>query len=286
MAGVAERSARWLLAGMMMVFMSGCATQKPYRYGVETESPLTYRLPEGEPQIVYGRPNAFLDASDWIWPGSWISKIILWDRRVDRHQISPETEEILVRYLEANGLSDVKVRFNSVNAPDELRRTVRNRAVAPGWRYTLGMIAWVQYMIMPGRFFGGDNFNPWSNTINLYSDIPAIALHEAGHAKDFASRRFKGTYAAIYMLPLVPLYHEAQASNDALSWLREEETLALQREGYRIMHPAYGTYVGGAFGDFIPPPYNMAAVAIGAAGGHITGRVRGATLPDPVAPSP
>ena len=42
----------------------------------------------------------------------------------------------------------------------------------------------VFYTIFPGRVFGGDRYNPFTNTINLYSDHPSIALHEAAHAKD------------------------------------------------------------------------------------------------------
>ncbi len=84
---------------------------------------------------------------------------------------------------------------------------------------------------------GGDHYNPFTNTISLYSDIPAVAIHEGGHAKDFAQRTYKGTYAAAYvLLPGVPLYHEAKATSDALAYIREHETFEQEREAYRTLY--------------------------------------------------
>ncbi len=258
----------------LLITLSGCATV-PYRYGVDYIDP---RLPptplSPEEQIVRGRPNRFLDASDWIWPGSLLGKLVLWDRRVDNHKISEETEEVMRRYLEDNQLGHVKVVLNGYQVGAEWLRLVNNRSIAPGWRYTLGFLSWLQYTIMPGRFFGGDHYNPYTNTIHLYSDIPAIAVHEGGHAKDFANRKWKGTYAAIYGIPFVNLYHEAIASSDALGYLRAEESRNLQYEGYRLMHPAYGTYLGSNF-SWLFPAYEIPITLGTIGGGHITGRIRG-----------
>ena len=257
--------------------LTGCATV-PYRYGVDFVDP---RLPAEpltpETQIVRGRPNRVLDASDWIWPGSWLGKLLLWDRRVDNHKIGAETEYIMRRYLEVNELEHVKVRLNAYHVRDEWRRLRANRSVGAGWRYTIGVISWLQYTILPGRFFGGDHYNPYTNTINLYSDIPAIAVHEGGHAKDFANRKWKGTYGAAYIIPFVNLYHEALASNDALGYLRAEESTERQYEGYRIMHPAYGTYIGSNLGLLFPAQEIPISIGV-VTGGHITGRIRGNQL--------
>lgn len=252
---------------------TGCASV-PYRQGVSFEDPRLPEAPLFEAQIERGRPNRVLDKSDWVWPGSWLGKLILWDRRVDNHQIGGETEEMMRRYLAHNGLDHVKVRLNMYAPRDEFRRTVRNRSVGAGWRYTVGMIAWLQYTILPGRIFGGDNYNPYANTINLYSDIPAIAVHEGGHAKDFADRKWKGTYAFAYVIPFVNLYHEALASSDALGYLLAAESPEAVAEGYRIMHPAYGTYVG-SNAAFVFPEYAFPVTAGVVAAGHVTGRVTG-----------
>jgi hypothetical protein len=262
------------------LFLTGCANL-PYRYGRTADYLNGVPLQPAEEQITESEPNKFLDASDWFWPGSLFSKLILWNADVDSHQFSAETEDILREYLRTNDLTDVKVRINSSNVGGELKRTIHNRSVAPGWRYTFGMIAWLQYTIMPGRFFGGDNYNPYSNTINLYSDIPAVALHEAGHAKDFGRRKYKGTYAFAYMLPFFNLYPEAIATRDALGYLRTEGSLQDQKTGYNTLYPAYGTYIGSNIGDWLTFPWNYAAMAGGVIPGHIAGRIRSATLPEP-----
>ena len=262
---------RVLWGGLLLALLgSGCATV-PYHPGMTWEDPRLPDIPKPEVQIVRGRPNRVLDASDWIWPGSWIGKLVLWDRRVDNHRIGPETEAVMQRYLAVNQLDHVKVRLNAWHVRDEWRRLRANRSVGAGWRYTIGVLGWLQYTILPGRFFGGDHYNPYSNTINLYSESPAIAVHEGGHAKDFANRRWKGSYAAIYMLPLVNLYHEAQATSDAIGYLIAYEREALQAEGYHVLHPAYGTYVGGGIGSFAVP-YDVTLYAAGVVGGHVSGR--------------
>lgn len=263
---------------LLLLFSTGCASV-PYRQGVNFDDPHLAAATVEDIEIVRGRPNRFLDASDWVWPGSLLGKLILWDRRVDNHRIGEETERVMRSYLTVNELPHVKVRLNQYAPGDELLRTVRNRSVGAGWRYTIGMVSWLQYTAFPGRFFGGDHYNPYSNSINLYSDIPAIAAHEGGHAKDFSGRKWKGTYAFSYQIPFVNLYHEARASNDALGYLREHENYVLQREGYRIMHPAYGTYIGSNISQWVSADIGYLAYGAAVIGGHITGRVRGATLP-------
>ena len=265
-----------------LFLQTGCANL-PYRYEQINPGAKAVPLPRGEEQISRSDPHGFLDKSDWFWPGSLFSKLILWNASVDSHQISEDTESSVRVYLVANNLTDVKVRLNSCNVPGELKRTLRNKSVGAGWRYTFGMLAWIQYTILPGRFFGGDNYNPYSNTINLSSDSPAIALHEAGHAKDFARRKHKGTYAFAYMLPFFNLYPEAVATRDALGYLRTNETLEDQKEGYNTLYPAYGTYLGSNVGNWLTFPWDYAAMAAGVIPGHIVGRIRSATLPDNLA---
>ena len=49
------------------------------------------------------------------------SKIILWNSRIDNHDISPETEAAIAEYMAANELWDVKVRLNQYAPLDEWR---------------------------------------------------------------------------------------------------------------------------------------------------------------------
>jgi hypothetical protein len=104
--------------------------------------------------------------------------------------------------------------------------------------------------------------------------VPALALHEAGHSKDFARRKWKGTYAAAYLIPGVPLYHEAIATNDALGYVVATGDRSAQQEAYAILYPAYGTYVGNAFSGVVPFSYLGGVI-----GGHIAGQWKSRTLP-------
>jgi len=263
-----------------LIVIAGCAQHRApsrYAYGDAGDYYTSEKLQTvtGE-QIERGQPRRVLDGVGWVL--GIPSKIVLWDRRVDNHAVSPETEAAIAEYLAVNDLTSVKVRLNQYAPGDEWRRLRANTAVAPGWRYTLGALDWLGETIFPGRLFGGDHYSPYTNTMNIYSDVPAIGLHEAGHAKDWAQRKYKGTYAAVYLLPGAPLWHEAMASRDALAYVQANGSPEEQQEAYRLLYPAYGTYVGSAIGDVVPGagilPYAGAVVT-----GHIVGRVRGQFLP-------
>jgi len=257
----------------------GCATV-PYQPTSGADYPGRYPLAQEPPRVVVGRPNGFLDASDWFWPGSLLSKLLLWNGKVDSHQVSEETIAALTQFCREHELGDAMIRINAYSVGDEWKRTFSNRNIHPVWRYPFGFIAWVGYTILPGRFFGGDNYNPYSNTINIYSDLKPIALHEASHAQDFARQRYKGTYAVLYMVPFVNLYHEAAASSTALSYIETFKPLEEQREACRLLYPAYATYVGGNIGDFVASsaywPVYLGSVAVG----HIVGLTTAALLPE------
>lgn len=226
-----------------------------------------------QPRIERGRPNQLIDGFGWVW--GIPSKILLFDRRVENHRVSRTTEQALAEYLAHNELHSVKVRVNQYNPRDDWKRLTRNTAVGPGWRYTLGALSVAGETLFPGRLFGGDHYNPFTNTIHLYSDVPAIAIHEGGHAKDFAKREWKGTWAAAFLIPGVPLWHESIATSDALTWLAEQDDPNALREGYHILYPAYGTYVGSVFSD----PSGLSYLA-GVLAGHAAGRWQAARIDD------
>ncbi len=247
------------------IALSGCAST-PYSYGSAARY---YSSPElaarTEVQMERGRPHKAIDTFGWVW--GIPSKILLWDRRVENHRIDAHTEAQLAAYLSENELSTVKVRLNQYHPRDDWRRLVANKSVGAGWRYTVGVVSVAAEAIFAGRLFGGDHYNPYTNTIHLYSGSPAIALHEAGHAKDFARRKWKGTYAAAGVLPIFPLIQEGIATSDAMGYLQATQSVSAQQEAYEILYPAYGTYVGAeikALGPF--------GVIIGALGGHAVGQ--------------
>jgi hypothetical protein len=260
---------RLIWTAALFTALIGCA-KVPYRHGTTSEYTISPELvrPQ-EPAIEFGQKRPVIDAIGWTI--GIPSKIVLWDRRIDNHSVSLTTTDAIAEYLAFNELDTVKVRVNQYAPLEDWDRLVANKSVGWGWRYTAGTLSWLGETIFPGRIWGGDHFNPFTNTVHLYSDVPAVAIHEAGHAKDFAGRQWKGTYAAVYLLPVVPLWHETIATNDALGYLHDNGTADELREGYRILYPAYGTYVGSAVGELVP--WNGALVyAAAVIPAHIVGR--------------
>jgi hypothetical protein len=270
---------------VLLVLATGCVSvpYEPSRCSEIERMPLR----PNEAQIERGNPHAFLDAF-----GSYVlglpSKITLLSLKVDNHKVSPETEAALSRYLEANGLCDVKVRINQYSVPGEWSRLFRNKNVGAGWRYTFGILTMVFYTIQPQRAFGGDNYNPFTNTISIYSDLESVVLHEGGHAKDFSERTYKGTYAFFGSLPLASLYLEGLASSDAVSYLRSRGEAPGEKAAYPLLYGAYSTYIGGEALRFYSGPENWAQyLTIPLAWvGNLVGRVRALAVPTPTAPSP
>lgn len=228
------------------------------------------------PAVERGAKRPVLDAVGWV--VGIPSKLLLWNRRIDNHNISPETEVAIAKYLSDNELGHVKVRLNQYRPWDDMKRLTKNRTMAWPWRYTVGVISVLGEGIFPGRIFGGDHFNPYTQTVHLYSDLPVIGFHEGAHAKDFSRRGYPGTYAAAYMLPIVPLYHESVASRDVMDYVSKLGDPQLEQQAYHLLYPAYGTYVGGAIGAVIPavsfPAYYGSVLA-----GHAAGRYASSRIP-------
>lgn len=256
-----------LLAGLLSV-ISGCVTA-PYQYGMFTPVPGEEEKP-AEVVVDVGVPNKTLDRIGWV--VGFPSRIFPLHAGVNNHQVSDETRNKVTHYLRENDLTDVRVRINHYDPKDEWRRTVANHRIAPGWRYTSGLLSYLHYTLLPGRIIGGDWYNPYSNSLYINSDVQALVLHEAAYAKDVHSRRLPGTYSAINHIPLLWLWRQTVCVNDILSYSRAEGDWEVEKETYLVVFPLIGAHTGmapsplGAFG------YEPLLGLGGALVGHATGR--------------
>ncbi|MBU0729035.1 MAG: hypothetical protein KKE17_09960 [Proteobacteria bacterium] len=270
------------LLALSLITLSACATV-PYKYGEDIESVNTLMLKENEKQIVRGRPVGFVDGLGHYF-FSIPSKLILWSWKVENHDISTDTESAISKYLVDNDLNNVKIRINQYSPGSEWQRLFKNRDMPGFFRFTVGFVSTTLYTILPGRVFGGDHYNPYTNSISLYSDSPGIALHEAAHAKDFVKkpRGFKGWYALMRILPFFSLYQEAVATGDAIGYTREESLPDREKEAYKILYPAYLTYVSGEGLRFVSIDLWISYIAqfTLAIPGHIVGRIKAAHVED------
>ncbi len=200
--------------------------------------------------ITRGRPIDVVDAI-----GNVLAiprKLLFLTADLDRHEVSPEVERVASAFMDRHGMDDVQVRLNEYDPVGEWRRLWGNRRVSLLWRLTLGLLCWTSYTLNCGRIFGGDHYNPFSHTVNVYSDHEAVVLHELGHALDFRKRTFPGLYALAGMVPLVPLYQEFRATWYAIQYFREVGMSEEEIRSYRMLYPAYFTYIFGAFVDYLP----------------------------------
>ncbi len=244
---------RGLVAGLCVALLTtGCATV-PY-------------VGQGpHPQIERGQPFFPIDALGNIL--SLPSKILLLNWRVDNHAVSGETEQVLVEYLkhQDESLQHVKIRINQWSPFNDLGRLFTNRRVAWPYRLLIGFpVTLIFEVLLPGRLLGGDHYNPYTDTVHLYSDLAPVSVHEGGHAFDFSKQRYPGTYALLRFLPLVDLYQEFKATDEAVEYFTEKGDRQNELSSYKILYPAYGTYVG---------RYFITPVALGiVVFGHLYGR--------------
>lgn len=199
-------------------------------------------------------------------------KLILWNLKMGNHNISSKTEDDIRRYLTDNQLYDVKIRLNQFAPWDEAVRVVKNHKVGIPYRIIFMPFSIIYASL--GRLVGGllfsDYYDPISDTVHVFSDHTAVALHEAGHAKDFANRKYRGTYALGRMIGLTSYMQEEAASEDALDYLiakdRKEEAIA----ACKVLYPAYSSYLGAPFG--------LIGYFFGIGYGHYYGRVKARQL--------
>ena len=269
---------RYLALFVLAVLISGCASA-PEVYTLPSEFFIDRQvvIEDDRPQIELGRPNALIDGLNHYLL-SLPAKALLWNWQILDHEFPPDHKRILDHYLELNSLRSVKVRHNQYAPIDEFRRLRRNKEVGAGYRYTLGLITWLRYTLLPDRLLGGlpfigggDHFNPFTNSINVFSSDLGVLLHEAGHAKDYLQHQRRGTtFAALRLLPGIDLIQEAKASNDAIRYLYCIRHKEGELRAYKTLIPAYSTYVGGYFsgGLLVTLPIVTA--------GHITGSAQSA----------
>ena len=220
-------------------------------------------------EVERGKPRPIVDGIGWLL--GIPEKLLLWDGRAKNHDVSEATEAKTVEYLATSGVTGTKVRVNQYAPFDEWRRLTQNKRVGAGWRYTMGGLYTIGYTLFPGRLFGNDSYNPYTDTINLYSDIPALAMEQAAYTTDVLSRDRPGTYATVQSLPFVGLWHERNNKQDVFAHLESYGTPEQQKEARRILYPQFGMEVGGEIGSIIPPA-QTAVQLTGAVVGHAFGR--------------
>lgn len=216
-----------------------------------------------ECQFECGKPYKVIDGVGWVF--GIPKKLILWNRRAVNHNVSNSTQQELTQYIDANSLTSTKVRINQYDPWGEWHRLRTNKQVGAGWRYTLGALDTLVYTVLPGRVFGVDAYNPYTDSVYIYSDIPCLAQEQAAYAKLIRAHQHPGTYAAFSSLPIARLWPAHSSKQDVLDYTLMYGTLAKQDEAARVFYPEFGSQVGGDVAVFVGGqlPLTLAGAGIG-----------------------
>src|SRR5579872_3476171 len=101
---------RWL-AWFLLGLIGGCASESrresPCSCTTTTPAspPADPGAPSAQVRVERGRPNRLLDGAGRMLGAP--DQLLLWNRRVNNHQISPKTEQIVLQYLSDHNMPDV-----------------------------------------------------------------------------------------------------------------------------------------------------------------------------------
>ena len=258
---------------------AGCAS-KSYHY-------TRFRPAAAEAQPIlaeHGEPDKVLDGMAAVVDAP--AKLLPFGPKKNRREIAPETAEQLATYLQKNDLGDVHLSVNRYDPAGEWRRLRANPRIGPGWRYTAGVLSVAGYAVLPGRVFGMNRYNPYTDTLSVNSDRPVELLKEAAEAKDIRGQGLPGTYAALTSVPGMAMVREVRSANDVLSYARAENDWETEKKAYRELYPQ--VWMAGTFGTgplltaslawWAGPAVGLGGAVVGGGVGHIVAARREAEV--------
>lgn len=272
LAMIHRRIAHWIGLGCLLTGV-GCAAAVPYRYGHfhSDESADTPTELAGA-EVEFGKPNPTLDRIARV--VGLPARIIGLNKKINNHEVSLDTLAALRTYLDANDLADVSIYVNCYDPKQQWRRLKNNQRIGAGWRYSLGTLSMIGYTLLPGRVFGGDQYNPYTNSLSINSDVPAIALYEAAYAKDVHGHKLPGTYAVLSGLPGIAIVRRGHEVGDVLGYAQARHDWETERQAYHVLYPQMGAETASIAGPVMPVWWAMPILGVGgAAAGHVTGRM-------------
>lgn len=256
----------WLRIPLLLAAgLVGCASDS-YRYG--QFRPISAAAP---PLVVdRGEPHPHLDRMRDV--VQFPRKLFRFGRP-DSRPTTDEVEQTVVTYLEKNDLTDVAVEVGEYEPSRQWQRLRENQRVGPLWKYSVGSLTIVGYSLLPGRVFGIDCYNPFTDTLCINSRNPPKALFEAARAKALRSEQFVGSSVVLSSLPVIRSVADIRQSSDVLSYLRAEEQWELETAAYPELYAGIGKEAIGLAGWFIPFDLGPGLGFGGRLLGNATGRV-------------
>jgi hypothetical protein len=216
------------LALLVGLIACGCKPAE-YRYG-------RFRGHSDQPaahDVAFGTPDPTLDTMTRIVQAP--ARVLPLGPRVER-ELSLATAVTLNDYLKNNELDDLRIEIRTYDPAGQWRRLCANRRISPFWKYGAGTLSLLKYTLFPGRVWGTNGYNPYTNTFYVNSDKPPELMMEAAVAKDFRSRQFPGPYAVFTALPGPALIRSTRAANEIAAYAQAEGDWELEKLTYRKIY--------------------------------------------------
>lgn len=229
-----------LIPAFVLIFLlstSGCTTLGP--------NDMASHGYQGTPEIWKGNEIPPVDILGNVF--SAFGKLILWNDKVNNHYVSDETENAVRAYLDKYGkeLGNLEVEINRYAPGDAFRRLFTNSGVGPFYRYTFGLLTvLIGDTLLVNRLFGYDSYNPYTHTVYIHSDIPALALYQLARARDYSLRRWRGSYATSRWAIVPDIAQLSYAGDLTFDYLTENNLSDIKADGYRTLYPQLGNYPG------------------------------------------
>jgi hypothetical protein len=195
-------------------------------------------------------------------------------------------QEKLQKFQKNKNLKDTLVRLNGTDTIDDIKRIWHNDKQGLIAKLISTPLTPISNLMV--SLTRGTSYNPYSNTANIFQNIPEFAQHELGHAADFnkknkitrtsygLSRMLEGVLLNTVGLKAGPLaqWQETAANREAYKAVGDDKS-AWQNFRRRVW-PGRGTYMGALGGSVAALAAGMPPViggAIGSPVGAIGGRI-------------
>lgn len=200
--------------------------------------------------VTRGKENKIVDAARSFF--SLPAKLLMWNRSVGSGELHEDAEMATKLALVDGDAAGTHISINEYNPNIIWQRTFMNDKTSLLTKLTFGAMTALIYTVVPGRLlYGlGDHYNPFADTVVLYSDNMDVALHEAGHAIDFSEKQKNHIGPGLYTLGRyffpIQLYQEAVATGKAFEFTAEHGASEDLKSSYALLFPAFGTYLAGS----------------------------------------
>jgi len=261
------------IVAFALVYAAGCMPQS-YNYGRFREPGNAERPPN---DVVFGEPDSKLDALAKVveTPG----RILHLSTETPSRELTPETAERLNNYLQRNELDDLHIEIRHHDPAGQWRRLRQNSRISPLWRYTAGAMSLIGYTLFPGRVWGTNCYNPYTDSLSINSNRPLELLQQSAVAKEIRRKRWPGPYAAFTSLPGLALIRQTEATGDVVAYARAENDWETEKQAYRELYPrlvSQGTFgigptVSVAFGVvwWVRPILSLGGAVLGRSLGYV-----------------